>query len=620
MDLYLQFSKYSSDIVRKAYVLSDDVDEFVQECKKLDFALGSLDRSSHERVFEMADYLLGIIAHEQLRERLPKFQIADFLGQSKQEHLNADMLTTLADWLIDLQDNFSLNHETVHLSWSILFAFLNKCPQVPKCEIQLMACAAIMVASKLEEHNVISLEDFGYFSGNVYTRSQFLAAEKKLLCEIDFVVHRPNPYIFLRRYARILDVHNGYVQYMSRFLLEAGMHSYSLSLLPESKKAAACLWLARVVLRNPSYQEWARRSEVRELRSAIASNTQAYRLYKQVLKERTTKNATNDRANLSDSCISLSDSSNQPSSMLCRIPSMNLSTDASFMSDMEDSFSGVPSKTRAKIEGLVAEESQVRPYWPPILRKLTGWREKDLIPVALRYHKMAFSLIAEAASGSNKSMSERNMSTDEPIDMTVGIPEEGSNQSGSSGISNGESLIRRHLVSKYCDSSFLGVANAYPQLASENLVPFFPAVQCPENCQCGNLNFSKRDVCNKCGTNRPVSLKNHKSKLISNNGNSGEWVCKSCGNHNWAKRLLCNICNASRNPKVEERTGYGGGFMEREENVEYKDKRDSDDEYDDFGRIKRRKHTSESNQASLHIFIGQSIIKPSYKCLDSVVL
>lgn len=62
------------------------------------------------------------------------------------------------------------------------------------------------------------------------------------------------------------------------------------------------------------------------------------------------------------------------------------------------------------------------------------------------------------------------------------------------------------------------------------------------------------------------------------------------GNINWSRRTACNVCNSSKDGETEARTGLGGGYNERE-SVEYKSRREldsSDDEYDDFGRRKKK--------------------------------
>lgn len=124
--------------------------------------------------------------------------------------------------------------------------------------------------------------------------------------------------------------------------------------------------------------------------------------------------------------------------------------------------------------------------------------------------------------------------------------------------------------------------------------------------QCANINFARRTQCNRCGSEKSESL--NKRKLGQEIGKAAaakshglfsadDWQCNKCGNVNWARRQQCNVCNAPRFGDVEERTGLGGGYNDRGV-VEYKQRDESDDEYDEFGRRKKKLKKSDSDSES----------------------
>lgn len=56
----------------------------------------------------------------------------------------------LVDWLVEMQEAFEMNHETLYMAVSIMDRYCSRARRIPRESLQLMACASALVAAKVE--------------------------------------------------------------------------------------------------------------------------------------------------------------------------------------------------------------------------------------------------------------------------------------------------------------------------------------------------------------------------------------------------------------------------------------------------------------------------------------
>jgi len=67
----------------------------------------------------------------------------------RQPQVTAAMRAVLVDWLVEVQQNFELHHETLYLAVKLTDRFLER-ELIPKERLQLLGATAVLVASKYE--------------------------------------------------------------------------------------------------------------------------------------------------------------------------------------------------------------------------------------------------------------------------------------------------------------------------------------------------------------------------------------------------------------------------------------------------------------------------------------
>ncbi|XP_066496227.1 G2/mitotic-specific cyclin-B3 isoform X2 [Tiliqua scincoides] len=188
--------------------------------------------------YASAEYAKDIFAY--MREREEKFVLPDYM--ENQPDITRDMRAILVDWMVEVQENFELTHETLYLAVKLLDHYLVKVTTM-RDKLQLIGSTAILIASKFEERCPPCVDDFLYICDDAYKREELLAMEIGILRTLQFDINIPIAYRFLRRFAKCAHATMETLT-LARFICELTLQEYDFVQERASRLAASCLLLA----------------------------------------------------------------------------------------------------------------------------------------------------------------------------------------------------------------------------------------------------------------------------------------------------------------------------------------------------------------------------------------
>lgn len=130
---------------------SEDVFEDARgdnEIRKLPSGAIHFDRENWNDPFQVSHYAMDIFDY--LTQQEHKYQVRDYI--SVQPELSKWMRSLLVDWMVEVQESFELNHETLYLAVKIVDSYLGK-EVVSKDSLQLVGAAALLIACKYDVSN-----------------------------------------------------------------------------------------------------------------------------------------------------------------------------------------------------------------------------------------------------------------------------------------------------------------------------------------------------------------------------------------------------------------------------------------------------------------------------------
>jgi cyclin B len=103
------------------------------------------DKENWNDPFQVSHYAHDIFSY--LKQNEWRYKIVDYID--KQPDLSKWMRSLLVDWMVEVQESFELNHETLYLAVKIVDSYLGKV-RVSKDTLQLLGAAALLIACKFD--------------------------------------------------------------------------------------------------------------------------------------------------------------------------------------------------------------------------------------------------------------------------------------------------------------------------------------------------------------------------------------------------------------------------------------------------------------------------------------
>ncbi|MFH4976076.1 hypothetical protein AB6A40_002785 [Gnathostoma spinigerum] len=198
--------------------------------------------------FAVPEYAFDIFRYYLSRE--PKFAVDDYIP--RQKFITKEMRALLIDWMVEVQENFELNHETLYLAVKLTDLYLSTAADVPRDRLQLIASTAILISSKFDERSPPLIDDFLYICEDSFDREVVINMEQEMLKAVGFDLGSPLSYRYLRRYAKVTKTDMATLT-LARYILETSLMFYEYIRISDSLLGAAAFMLA---LRMKGIEEW----------------------------------------------------------------------------------------------------------------------------------------------------------------------------------------------------------------------------------------------------------------------------------------------------------------------------------------------------------------------------
>jgi G2/mitotic-specific cyclin-B, other len=165
-----------------------------------------------------------------------------------QKEVTSETREILVDWLLEVNDRYKLDRETLYLTVNLLDRFLSK-ENVSYKKIQLVGISAMMIACKYQELQCPRLSAYVRLCGDAYSEDQIKQMEFKILTTVNFNVTITSVNTFCDRFLKV-SRSDSLVQMMSCFFMDLCLlHPEAYQFKP-SEICASSIYLSQMLLKR----------------------------------------------------------------------------------------------------------------------------------------------------------------------------------------------------------------------------------------------------------------------------------------------------------------------------------------------------------------------------------
>lgn len=204
-------------------------------CPNYDF-----DKECGRDMMQCGEYANGIFTY--YRERIPQFKIGQYFNY--QVYINHSMRASIVNWMVSIQEQFELNHETLYLAVKLVDMYFDRSrTKTVRNDLQLIGGTAMFLAAKYDERMAPLIDDINYMCDDSYTKQEVIRMELIMFKIAGFDLGIPLSYRFLRRFSRVIKSDMNTLT-LARFILETSLLFYEFVSVRDDMLAAAALLVA----------------------------------------------------------------------------------------------------------------------------------------------------------------------------------------------------------------------------------------------------------------------------------------------------------------------------------------------------------------------------------------